>query len=269
MHFLHMNRYLHRTRTKHPETNHCWSSRALSQGGIFKSYYAAFSPCNCYMDMLSVYASADQSSQARAKSCWLIIQRQQVVNASSQRLISCQLSVPAPHPKLIPAPESLTQANAHEVMNQLYTPNPHSVIASDVEPEMCRSIPPQLCLTRQWTRVCSIESECPSPKLSIKPWVSTNTDKPTHMYMHLNTGHHHLREQIPAASGGSAQTWRERPNCMAGATKLGGRRERPNSATVMMYLWETLTAKLCCSDTRVQSIGFFVPDWICRVGMVI
>jgi len=38
--------------------------------------------------------------------------------------------------------------------------------------------------------------------------------------MHVNTGHHHLREQIPAAPGGSAQT----------------QRERPNFATVMMYL---------------------------------
>ena len=46
------------------------------------------------------------------------------------------------HPKLIPAPKSLT--TAHEVMNQLYTPNPHSLIASDVE--MCRSTPPELCL---------------------------------------------------------------------------------------------------------------------------
>jgi len=32
-------------------------------------------------------------------------------------------------------------------------------------------------------RVCSIESECPRPKLSIKPWVSANTDKPTHIHM--------------------------------------------------------------------------------------
>jgi len=53
-----------------------------------------------------------------------------------------QLSVPAPHPKLLTAPKSLT--SAHEVMNQLQTPNPHSEIARDVE--MCRSTPPQLCL---------------------------------------------------------------------------------------------------------------------------
>ena len=42
----------------------------------------------------------------------------------------------------IPTPTSLT--SAHEVMNQLYTPNTHSVIASD--DEMCRRTPPQLCL---------------------------------------------------------------------------------------------------------------------------
>jgi len=53
-----------------------------------------------------------------------------------------QLSVSALHPKLLPAPKSLT--SAHEVMNQLETPNPHSVIASDVE--KCRSTLPQLCL---------------------------------------------------------------------------------------------------------------------------
>ena len=37
--------------------------------------------------------------------------------------------------------------------------------------------------------------------------------------MHVNTGHHHLRDEIPAASGGSAQTQRERPNS-AEAPKL-------------------------------------------------
>jgi len=53
-----------------------------------------------------------------------------------------QLSVPAPYPKLLPAPKTLT--SAHEVTNQLYTPNPHSVIASD--DEKCHSTLPQLCL---------------------------------------------------------------------------------------------------------------------------
>jgi len=52
-----------------------------------------------------------------------------------------QFSVPAPHPKLLPE-KSLT--SAREVTNQLWTPNPHSVIASDVE--KCRSTLPQLCL---------------------------------------------------------------------------------------------------------------------------
>ena len=61
--------------------------------------------------------------------------------------------------------------------------------------------------------------------------------------MHVNTGHHHLREQIPSASGGSAQTQRERPNSagapksetieripwlsLVGAPKLGGSVEAP------------------------------------------
>jgi hypothetical protein len=49
---------------------------------------------------------------------------------------------------------------------------------------------------------------------------------------------------------------------MAGAPKLGSQRERPNSATVMMYLGRT-------SHTRVESINLFVPDWICQVVMVI
>ena len=53
-----------------------------------------------------------------------------------------QLSVPAPHPKLLPAPKSLT--SAHEVTNQLQTLNPHSAIASDFQ-KFC-SILPQLCL---------------------------------------------------------------------------------------------------------------------------
>jgi len=38
---------------------------------------------------------------------------------------------------------------------------------------------------------------------------------------------------------------------MAGAPKLGSQRERPNSATVMMYLGRT-------SHTRVESINLFV-----------
>jgi len=37
--------------------------------------------------------------------------------------------------------------------------------------------------------------------------------------MLVNTAHHHLTEQIPAALGGSAQTQRERPK-LAGALKL-------------------------------------------------
>ena len=44
---------------------------------------SCYSSMGCHMDMLSVYASADQSSQARARSCWLVISRQQFVNNSS------------------------------------------------------------------------------------------------------------------------------------------------------------------------------------------
>jgi len=41
------------------------------------------SSMDCHMDMLSVYAAADQSSLACDRSCWLVIPRQQVVNTSS------------------------------------------------------------------------------------------------------------------------------------------------------------------------------------------
>jgi len=75
--------------------------------------------------------------------------------------------------------------------------------------------------------------------------------------MHVRTGQHHLREQIPAASGGSAQTQRERPKSagapklesiegiswpsLAGALKLDGsaqtRRKRSKSATVTVTMY--------------------------------
>jgi len=116
---------------------------------------------------------------------------------------------------MTPLPNSSEAFSSPDWQHTLHSTTRYSVIASDVE--MC-------CSTRlnyAWTRVCSIESACPSPKLSIKPWVSDITDKPTHTCMHVNTGHHHLREQIPAASGGIAQTQRERQKS-AGAPKLGG-----------------------------------------------
>jgi len=105
--------------------------------------------------------------------------------------------------------------------------------------------------------------------------------------MHLNTGHHHLREHIPAASGGSAQTQRERRNS-AGAPTLepklesilyggsvqtrrsAGAPKLCNSADVSMrdpHCEVMLSGRT--SHTRVESISFFVPDCICRVGMVI
>jgi len=40
-------------------------------------------------------------------------------------------------------------------------------------------------LNYAWTRVCPIESECLSPKVSIKPWVSANIDKPTHTSIYM------------------------------------------------------------------------------------
>ena len=66
--------------------------------------------------------------------------------------------------------------------------------------------------------------------------------------------HHHLRKQIPAASGGSAQTQRERPNS-AGVPKIEPT-ERILSPSVTgapklcmtMHLCKTLTAKLCCLE---------------------
>jgi len=94
-----------------------------------------------------------------------------------------------------------------------------------------------------------------------------------------------------AVSGGSAQTRRERLN--SAYSGFHGRlwRERPNSAGVpKRYGGSAQTQrsagapKLCNSDdvshcevmlsrrtshTRVESISFFVPDWICRVDMVI
>jgi len=62
---------------------------------------------------------------------------------------------------------------------------------------------------------------------------------------------------------------------MAGAPKLGGHgwRERPklcDSDDVSMrdpHCEVRLSGRT--SHTRVESISFFVPDWICRVGMVI
>ena len=111
--------------------------------------------------------------------------------------------------------------------------------------------------------------------------------------MHVNTGHHHLREQIPSASVGSAQTQRDRPNSagapklkpiewiswpsLAGAPKLGERaqtrRESPNSAggpklgnsdDVSMrdpHCEVMLSGRT--SHTRVESISF-----LSRIGSV-
>ena len=77
--------------------------------------------------------------------------------------------------------------------------------------EMCRRTPPQLCLFN-WARVSEPEAEH-------KPWGPAITDKPTKIYMHINTGHQHTFPERPNESksgvrlrlaalklGGSAQT---------------------------------------------------------------
>jgi len=67
---------------------------------------------------------------------------------------------------------------------------------------------------------------------------------------------------------------------MAAAPKLGKPnefhlrlwRKCPNSATVTMHLGMTLTVKLCFLEglaILVSKALVFVPNWICRVGMVI
>ena len=62
---------------------------------------------------------------------------------------SCQHKLVTTHQLLVECPCSPYQTpksltSAHEVMNQLYMPNPHSVIVNNVE--MCRSTQPQQCL---------------------------------------------------------------------------------------------------------------------------
>ena len=68
--------------------------------------------------------------------------------------------------------------------------------------------------------------------------------------------------------------WRERPNSenrmysTAGAPKLGLWRECPHSAAVMMYLWETLTVKLCC----LEGLAILVSKtlvFLSRIGLVL
>jgi len=66
-----------------------------------------------------------------------------------------------------------------------------------------------------------------------------------------------------AVSGGSAQTRRERPNSV-GASKLCN----SNDASMTDPHCEGMLYERT-NHTRVESIGFFVADWICRVGMVI
>jgi len=73
------------------------------------------------------------------------------------------------------------------------------------------------------------------------------------------------------SESGTNCDWNKLQYFMEEAPKLGGRRERPNSATVMMYLLETLTAKLCCLEglailvskasvslSRVGSVGWIL-----------
>jgi len=84
-------------------------------------------------------------------------------------------------------------------------------------------------------------------------WVfETQERKNERTHMHLNTCHHYLRAP---KLGGSAQTlcW-----------------DRPNSET---QVYSTVGAPKLglgrTSHTRVESISFFVLNWICQAGMVI
>ena len=200
---------------------------------------------NCHLDMLSVYASADQSSQAHARSCWLVIPRLLNKLSTQARNDSSFVIWVSLHP----IPNSFLPQKASLVRKRSWINYIRPILIQWLLAMLRCVTAPRL--NYAWTRVWTIESECPSPKLSIQPWVSANTDKATHTYMHVNTGHHHLREQIPFASGGSAQTQRERPNSagapklepiewiswpsLAGAPKLGGsaqtRREANSAGT--------------------------------------
>jgi len=64
---------------------------------------------DCYMDC--------HSTLLQTRHPKLISDRADSSSVVNTRLVSCQLSVLAPHPKLIPAPKSLT--SAHDVMDQL------------------------------------------------------------------------------------------------------------------------------------------------------
>jgi len=76
----------------------------------------------------------------------------QIVLTRHPKTTSCQHKLVTTHRLSVESPCTPSQSDscsekphtAHEVMNQLHTPNPHSVIASDLE--VCRSTPPELCL---------------------------------------------------------------------------------------------------------------------------
>jgi len=80
---------------------------------------------------------------------------------------------------------------------------------------------------------------------------------------------HILKRHIYA----SVISWCSWPS-LAGAPKLGESaqtwRERPNSATVTIYLWETLTAKLCYLEglAILVSKALVFLSWIGSVGWV-
>jgi len=110
----------------------------------------------CHPNLVS--DCANSSSQDNNRST----QARNDVTLRQLEVTTHQLSVPAPHPKLLPAPKSLT--SVHEVINQLYKPIPHSVIASDVK--MCRSTPPQLCPNP--SRFLLNQARVPKPKAEHK-----------------------------------------------------------------------------------------------------
>jgi len=150
------------------------------------------------------------------------------------------------------------------------------VIASDVE--KCRSTLPQLCLNPfllNQLEACVSEPEEEQEKKRERK--KRNPKK----HMHLNTGHHHLR--APKLGGSAHTLLRERPN--SDKLRLQPRVLHGGSAQIRSMAG---APTLCSSDdvsmrdphckvmlsgrtshTRVESISFFVPNWICQVGMVI
>ena len=125
-------------------------------------------------------------------------------------------------------------------MNQLYTPNRHSVIASDVE--MCRSTPPQLCLNPcLLNRVRVSKPQAEHKTMSVGKCRQTNT--------HIHACKY---RPLPPKRAYFFYFWLERPNS-AGEPKLGG------SAQTHRYPHCEVMLSGRTSHSRVESISFFCP----------